>query len=249
MKAIIYSLFLLLSSLLSAQENALFEQANSLYNEGKFAAALDRYEAVLEQDKHSAALYFNIANAHYKLNHIAPSIYYYEKAIQLAPKDQDILNNKIYAEKMTVDAIEVLPETSLSKLLNKITSYFNFDQWAKLSVGLILGAVALFLMYYFSFDTSKKRLYFVTSLGSIFLACFTLAMSFHNYNLAQKDHPAIVFAQETQVKSEPNLKSAEAFSLHEGTKVQILDSIKDWRKIQLADGKTGWIQNEAIKAL
>jgi uncharacterized protein YgiM (DUF1202 family) len=81
------------------------------------------------------------------------------------------------------------------------------------------------------------------------LAFVALAFAFHNYGLMENDRPAIVFAQETQVKSEPNLRSSEAFVLHEGTKVQVLDTVNNWKKIKLADGKTGWIPQEDIKLL
>jgi hypothetical protein len=37
------------------------------------------YETVLTQNKHSSELYFNLGNAYYKLNKVAPSIYNYEK--------------------------------------------------------------------------------------------------------------------------------------------------------------------------
>ena len=55
--------------------------------------------------------------------------------------------------------------------------------------------------------------------------------------------------KETEVKSEPNLGSTEAFVLHEGTKVQVLDTINNWKKIRLVDGKTGWIISGDIKLL
>jgi uncharacterized protein YgiM (DUF1202 family) len=67
--------------------------------------------------------------------------------------------------------------------------------------------------------------------------------------LIQKDKPAIVFTQEVEVKSEPNIRRTEVFRLHEGTKVQILDTVNNWMKINLADGKTGWIPNDDIMAL
>ncbi len=249
MKALTYLLFFILTSSLTAQDNALFDQANTLYNDGKFAEALDKYNAILQGDKHSAELYFNIANAHYKLNHIAPSIYYYEKASRLAPNDSEIKNNMAFANNMKIDAIDVLPEIGIKKFIKNLTNTFSFDTWAKLSVILVFGFVTLFLLYYFTYSTVQKRLYFISSLASIFFACFALAFTFHNYNLAQKDKAAIVFAQESQVKSEPNLRSDEAFTLHEGTKVQILDTVSNWKKIKLADGKTGWIANDDIKEL
>ncbi|MCD2258492.1 tetratricopeptide repeat protein [Psychroserpens luteolus] len=250
MKQLFYILIVFISTSASfAQNEALFNDANAHYNEGNYAEAIDKYESILDTKEHSAELYFNMANAHYKLNHIAPSIYYYEKALLLKPRDKDIQNNIAYARNMTIDAIEVIPEVGFSKLIQTITNTFSFNNWAKLSVALVVLFVILFLGYYFSNSTAKKRVAFVTSLSCLLLACVAVAFAFHKYDLVEKDQPAIVFAKEAQVKSEPNLRSTEAFKLHEGTKVQVLDTVSSWKKIQLSDGKTGWILNEDVKML
>ncbi len=249
MKKLFYIFIFLLSTLTFAQGEALFEQGNALYNEGKFAEAIENYESILNSEQHSAALYFNIANAHYKLNNIAPSIYYYEKALQLAPNDNEIKNNIAFARNMTIDAIDTLPEVGFSKWINGISSYMTYDGWAKTAVALMLLFTALYLLYYFMRSTLKKRLSFIGSMISLALVFVVIALAYHNFNTAQADHPAIVFAKESMVKNGPNDWSEEAFKLHEGTKVQILDTVNNWKKIQLADGKTGWIISEDIKAL
>lgn len=248
MKNIFYILLFFFVSV-SAQNEKIFEQANTLYNTGSFAEALDRYKVILETDKHSAELYFNIANAHYKLNHIAPSIYYYEKALLLNPNDEDIKNNLAFANNMRIDAIDTLPEVGLKRFVKKAANSLTVDSWAKLSVFLVILFVLFYLLYYFTFKTGKKRFYFISSFTLIVLAFIALAFTFYTYNLSKKYSPAIVFAKESQVKSEPNLRSDEAFVLHEGTKVQVLDTVKNWKKIQLSDGKTGWLKNEDIKLL
>ena len=249
MKQLFYIFIFLLSTLTYAQNDKLFEQGNAFYNEGKFSEAIESYEAILESGQHSAELYYNIANTHYKLNHIAPSIYYYEKALQLAPNDSEIKNNIVFARNMTIDAVDTIPEVGFSKWIKSITSYMTFDDWAKTSVVLMLIFVGLYLVYYFSYATLRKRLTFIGSMASLVLVVVSVAFAYHNYNLTQTDQPAIVFAKESLVKNEPNLRSNEAFKLHEGTKVQILDTVNNWKKIQLADGKTGWIISEDIKAL
>ena len=76
-----------------------------------------------------------------------------------------------------------------------------------------------------------------------------MAFAFHKFNIDKKNKPAIVFAQESKVKSEPNARSEESFRLHEGTKVQVLDTVNNWKKIKLADGKTGWVASSDIKLL
>lgn len=249
MKSFFIILITLFSSLCVAQNQTLFEQGNTLYNKGKYALAIEKYEAILETGNHSEGVYFNLGNAHYKLNHIAPSIYYYEKALQLAPNDQDIKNNLSFAKNMTIDAIEVIPVSGFSKLLKSITGVMSFDSWAKLAVGSVIMFAIIFLIYYFTYSTLKKRIAFITSNIFLFLAAIALVIAFHKYNVDKKDKPAIIFAQETVIKSEPNNRSQELFRLHEGTKVQILDTVSQWKEIKLADGKTGWIQNEDIKKL
>ncbi|WP_431132719.1 tetratricopeptide repeat protein [Psychroserpens mesophilus] len=249
MKKLSYILTFLLSTLAFAQNNQLFDEANTLYNDANYTEALEKYKTILDSGEHSAELYFNIANAHYKLNHIAPSIYYYEKALLLKPNDKDIKNNIAFARNMTVDAIDSVPEVGIAKLIKNVTNVMSYDAWAKTAVVFVILFVVLFIAYYFTYSTSKKRIAFLTSNVSLLLAIVSLVFAFHKFKLVSNDQPAIVFAQQTTIKSEPNLRSTEAFVLHEGTKVQVLDTVSDWKKIKLSDGKTGWIMNDDIKML
>ncbi|MDO6759938.1 tetratricopeptide repeat protein [Tamlana sp. 2_MG-2023] len=249
MKTILYLLSFLLTFGVFAQNEALFEKGNAFYNDGKYAEAIDNYQAILESGVHSADLYFNLANANYKLNNIAPSIYYYEKALLLEPNDSDIKNNLAYAENMTVDAIDVIPEAGIAKLIHNLTDKMTSDGWAITAICFVFVFVILFLVYHFSYSTTQKRLTFVGSLTALTLMCITLTLAFHKYNLDKKDNPAIVFVQESKVKTTPNAKSEEAFRLHEGTKVQVVETYNDWQKIKLADGKIGWVISEDIKML
>ncbi|MEP3837546.1 MAG: tetratricopeptide repeat protein [Algibacter sp.] len=249
MKKILYILSLLLSFGIFAQNQTVFEKANNLYNQGKYAEAIDNYSMILDTEKHSAELYFNLANAHYKLNNIAPSIFYYEKALQLKPNDADIKNNIAFARNMTIDAIDVVPDAGFSKLLNTTTNKLSFDAWAQASVVLVFCFVVLFLVYYFAYSTLNKRLAFIGSIVALIFVFITLAFAFHKFNLDKMDNPAIIFAQESKVKSDPNTRSEESFRLHEGTKVQIVESYSGWNKIELSDGKTGWVNSEDLKLL
>jgi len=249
MKAIIGLLVCCLSAIGFSQNNQLFEEANALYNEAKYDEAITKYESILNSNEHSAELYFNLGNANYKLNNIAPSVYYYEKALKLSPNDKDIKNNLAYAQNMTIDAIDKVPQVGFSKLINNLVNTFQKDTWALLAVVGVILFVLLFLVYHFSYNTSRKRIAFVTSILSLIIACISVAMAFQKDSLNKKDNPAIVFAQESRVMSEANKTSEEVFRLHEGTKVQVLETFEDWQKIQLSDNSTGWIPSKDIKLL
>ena len=233
-----------------SQTTESFKQANDLYNSGYYKEAINQYDSILESNQHSAELYFNLANCYYKLNEIGPSIFYYEKALQLAPDDTEILNNLGYAQKMTIDAIQEVPEGGVSKLLNRTLNSLSVDGWATRSVGLVFLFVALFLGYYLSHSETKKRLFFISSSVVLILLFISLSLLFKKDNFDKSTHPAIVFAKETEVRAEPNLRSETSFTLHEGTKVLVIEDYNsDWSKIKLLNGETGWMASSELKAL
>ncbi len=233
----------------TAQNPELFEEATTAYNDGKYANAIEHYLQILENGEHSAALYYNLGNCYYKSNQIAPSIYYYEKALLLSPGDKEIKNNLAYARQMTIDAIEPLPESGLTKIYNSIIGQFSFDQWAYAAVAFVVLFVLCYLAYFFLRLSSQKRIAFVSSMTSIIVAFICLGFAFIQKNNYNSNQPAIVFADECLVKSEPNNRSSEVFLLHEGTKVKVLDGLEDYKKIELADGKIGWVHQDEIRLL
>lgn len=250
MKTLIYFLSFLCSIVSNATQNtSLFEEANTLYNQERYNEALSKYKTVLESGEHSAELYFNMANAHYKLNHIAPSIYYYEEALRLAPNDKAIKNNLAFAQNMTIDAIDVIPKMGISRLFDKVIMSTTFNGWALRAVLFSITFAVLFILYYFAISTKRKRLAFVGSGISLLLVLIALIFAFKNQAIVNANKPAIVFAKESNVKNEPNFGSQNAFTLHEGTKVQVLENINNWKKIKLSDGKEGWIVANDIKML
>ena len=249
MKVLFYVCILFFSVTSFAQTSSLFEQGNEHYKAGDYHDAVTVWTKILEDGEHSAALYFNLGNAHYKLNDIAPSIYYYEKALQLAPNDGDIKNNLQFAENARIDAIEPLPKSVFAKWNDTVEGLFTYDQWARAAVIASILFVILFLVYYFSYAEKRKRLFFVGAMGAVFVAITSIVMAYNTFAAINSDRPAIVFSESAEVKSEPNLRSDIAFILHEGTKVQILETDEDWLKIELADGKDGWIPATDLKRL
>jgi len=242
-------LLLLCSGVCHGQTDQLFEQGNQKYAAKKYQEAINAWSQILNKGQHDANVYFNLGNAHYKLNNVGPSVYYYEKALQLDPLDRDIQNNLSFAENARVDAIEPLPRTVFSKWYGNVAGLFTYNGWAWIAVVCSIVFVSLFLMYYFSGSEKRKRVYFVTSALAILLLIFTMVFAFQTYGDFQNDKPAIIFAESTEVKSGPSMGSESSFVLHEGTKVQILTSENDWVQIQVADGKDGWMPTSDLKRL
>ncbi|MBD0851337.1 tetratricopeptide repeat protein [Maribacter arenosus] len=249
MKKLLYIIVLLTAFIGNAQNIALFDKATDAYNNGDFLKAIEYYNGILDNGQHSAALYFNLGNAYYKLNQIAPSIYNYEKALLLSPNDPEIKNNLSYARNMTLDAIEVIPETGLARIYNTITGVLSFDQWSYVGIAFMILFVLLYIAFYYFKYAMRKRIAFVASIVSLMISVMAVVFALVQYNDYMTDQPAIVFDSEVQIKMEPNIRSEPLFVLHEGTKVNVLDELNDWKKIKIADGKSGWVTSESIRLL
>ncbi len=247
-KKIAAILFVFISLSLIAQDTAIiFEKANKAYRNAYYEEALSAYHQIDSLGWQSAELYYNLGNTYYKLNQVAPSIFYFEKALLLDPNNEDIKQNLAFAQRMTIDAFEVLPKSIFQKINERIIYPVHYNTWAWVSIVLAFMVSFFFLSYYFSTATNKKRLFFIISLVSTGL--FLLSMSFviKAKHFDNHNKPAIVFSAVVSVKSEPSLNASESFELHEGTKVQIVETIDDWSKIKLADGKIGWLKSETLK--
>ncbi|SEC28366.1 SH3 domain-containing protein [Tenacibaculum sp. MAR_2009_124] len=243
-------LLVLLSNIVSAQNtDALFADANKLYRQDKFEEALNIYKKIEATEKLSSELYYNIANCHYKLNKVAPSIYNYEMALSLDPFNQDARNNLAIAYKLTLDRIEPLPKTLFQKISINFFEKLHYNTWAYISVVLSVIASLLFILFYVSYDSRKKRVYFTISILSFILLIGSLLITYQQFNAFQNKQEAIIFAREVEIKNAPTSSSGDVFTLHEGTKVSVIDSVDDWRKIKLIDGKIGWIQSNNIKII
>jgi tetratricopeptide (TPR) repeat protein len=224
-----------------------FEKGNNLYQKGKYEQAILEYESILATKQHSAELYFNLGNCYYKLNKVAPAIYNYEKALVLNPDDSEIVNNLKFAQKMQIDEIKVIPQVGFAKMIQDFTSIFHYDTWAWISVGLSTLFLLCFMGYYFSRFTLTKRIFFFGMFALLLLLLISVSAAISEKNHYESEKPAIVFAEMVLVKSEPQKASNTIFTLHEGTKVFIKETLENWKKIQLTDGTEGWIEKTAIR--
>ena len=227
----------------------LFEKANQYYSKGQYKEALNTYLGLINEGYQSTALYFNTGNAEYKLGEIPSALLYYEKARKLSPGDEDINFNIRFANLKTTDKIDAVPEFFLSNWWKKIILSIPLNTLGVSSVIFFLIASAILIFYFFANSVSQKKLSFYTSitLFGLGLLCIFVANRQANYFNGHKE--AIIFSTSIAVKSGPVNDSGTLFILHEGTKVNVLESDNKWIKIRLANGNQGWINATDIKEI
>ncbi|NNF29175.1 MAG: tetratricopeptide repeat protein [Gemmatimonadetes bacterium] len=243
-------LVLLASSGSLAGQEALFQQGNTLYQEGDYAGAVEAYQAVVEGGYESSELYYNLGNAYFRLDDLARSVLYYERALRLDRGNDDAAANLALVKERLPDRIDPLPRFWLLSLV---------DGWINLLprqvLLLIAGAaylmsgtalVGLILRRPRGWSRGLKRLAVVTS-AVVVVFGGTLLLRVTRYGAPEE---AVVMVSEVSVLSAPSSDGGLVlFSLHGGTKVRIGQVSGDWREIVLEDGKVGWVRAQVLEAV
>jgi tetratricopeptide (TPR) repeat protein len=249
MKKLLFLLLMIANVVVAQNTEELFKTANDLYKQDKLEEAVDLYEKIEAEGMVSSELFYNLGNSFYKLNKVGPSIYYYEKALKLDPLNDDVKNNLVFAKRLALDNIEELPKTVFQKMNENFLQQLSYNQWAVVVILFSFLGSLLFLCFYFANSPSKKRFYFITSTLSFIFLILTFSITYQQYSFVKNNKIAIVFAEKTEIRNAPTLNSEEVFTLHEGTKVIVLDAIDNWKKIKIADGKQGWIIADEINEI
>lgn len=238
--------FLIFASapIFAAEMNQVFHQANQLYANGKFKEAAEAYEKVNQQHP-TAEIYYNLGNAYFKNKQLGLSILNYERAKRLSPRDRDVRTNLFYVNQLIEYKIEDKRNWYLQKK-SQILSYFTFPElWF-----LFLSAYLLFISTLLGFLFRKKRLVFETltvTLLSLGIVCaFPLILK---YAESSVNAEAIVTARQAEVRYGPSTVDRIAFRLVEGLKVSVHDHKKDWYRVQIPDGRTGWTAEANIQTI
>ena len=228
---------------------ALWGRANDSYAAGEYDVALADYEAILNQGKYSAVLYYNLANTYFKLDQLGKAILYYNRALRLSPTDEDIRHNLEYAEQMTKDSIEEIPEFVLTTWMKAVRGVCSATAWTIISLIMLVLSLSMALVYLLAHRLSLRKtgFYVMAVAGLLFIVTTLFALS--ERELVVDSREAIVMNSAVSIKSSPDRAAVELFVLHEGTKVYIGSEMAGWAEVRIADGRKGWIETNRIEKI
>ncbi|MGB4205946.1 MAG: tetratricopeptide repeat protein [Bacteroidales bacterium] len=224
-------------------------EANEEYSNGYYDHALELYKSVIDQGFTSSDLYYNIGNTYFKLNRFPESILYYERALVLAPHDDNIRFNLELARKRTIDKIESIPELFYERWFKSLININTADGWGALGIILLFIAVVFAAIFLLSTRRWIRSFSFYFSLILLILSIGSLSMAYLQHNSRTSNRDAIVFDPSVTVKSSPSENSIDLFVIHEGTKVRIYDIMGDWYEVRIASGSQGWIKSSSVEKI
>ncbi|MBR8534855.1 tetratricopeptide repeat protein [Carboxylicivirga sediminis] len=245
---IILFVFCLATGIANGQDDR-FEEGNTQYSNGDFQSAIDTYKGILSTGVESGDLYFNLGNAFYKNGELASAILNYERALLLKPHDKDIKYNLELAYSQTTDKIESVDEFFLSKWVADFRNKTTSDTWAFIGLACFMLTLVMAALFFFSNSVLLKKAGFYLGVGLLLGTLVTLSFSYRQKTKLVVRNHAIVFNPSLTVKSSPDASGTEIFILHEGTKVEIISTLGQWKEIQIADGTVGWVEESSITVI
>jgi len=226
-----------------------FEQGNEAYQQGKIPEAVEIYESILRNGFVSGPLYYNLGNAYYRTGNIPRAILNYERALRLMPGDDDLHHNLQLANLMITDKIEPTPRLFLWDYLDAVKNALTLETVTWLAYGCFVIVVGCICAIILGSTYFLRKLALWGTVVSAFVLIVFVTLFFLKVNDINRTNEAVVTSSIVTVKNSPDQKSSDAFVLHGGVKVQIVDQLSDWIKVRLADGKVGWMESKETERI
>ena len=250
MKPMIFFLYffqVILNAETTIPVDSLFSIGNRYFSIEKYDYALDAYLAILEKVE-NPDLYFNIGNTYYRQGNLGQAIWAYEKGIQLSPLHKDLKYNLDFVNARVKDRIEV------PKGILFIEMYRTIKRNVKLNDLLLWGGIMMLLASFATFFKVFNILdnifaYRITVILFIFSLLLHMIALDKYWEISDKNE-GIIISSIVNVRSAPIDRDEKIiFRIHEGLKVDIVQSQPGWFEIILLDGKKGWIEHQSLLRL
>jgi len=224
---------------------ALHDRALQLYEAEDYDAAIDAFREVLAAGVNDPRVHYNLGNAYFKAGRLGFAIWNYRKALEMAPRDEDIRANLEYARFLALDSIEenARTDTRVRDWLDRVTAR---EVLLAASALWILAALALIA---WQLGGGRGRL--LRRIGSGLLVAWAAVMVLAAVvdHRARNRSEAVVLAREATVRNGPGETFDTAFVLHEGAEAVVEGERGRWTEISLPGELRGWIDSDQIGRL
>ncbi|MCK5742915.1 MAG: tetratricopeptide repeat protein [Chlorobi bacterium] len=226
-----------------------FVEAGKNYQAAEFQIAAELYEEIADNGYKTAEIYYNLGNAYFKLKRNSEAILNYERALKISPDDEDIIFNLNIANLKIVDKFEVVPEFFVWEYIGHIRSLMSGNGWSFFAVLMIWLSAGSFALYYFMSSTGVKKIFLMVSFLALVSAASGFVFAGQQTGEELSNNTGIIFSTNVYVKNSPDDSGTDLFILHEGTKVELIDEVGEWRRIKLPNGSKGWLQGNTIEII
>lgn len=255
-RIVLYILLIIIAVPINAK--SLVEDADSAYIKKEYLNSIKLYEEVLAKEGISSDLLYNLGNAYYRAGKLGKAVLNYERALRLDAQNNEARENLKFVNAKLTDKI---PDSRnfISRVADNIIMTFNANTWAWISIILFIALVISILCYMFLDNVTYRKLGFFGGIILAFFEVLSLIISFNSASSANNHNFAIITDESTMLSTTPRTPanhSEEAILLHEGSKVEIIDSVatpndstsRMWYNVKISNNNA-WIKSNAVEKI
>jgi tetratricopeptide (TPR) repeat protein len=218
-----------------------FSHANQLYAEGKYSEAGKAYEAIVKSGAVSPNLLFNYGDAEFKSGNLGRSIAAYRRAALLSPRDAEVRANLDFARNQVQGA------TGRENLWQGWLGSLSLNEWTVLAMIAFWLTFILFAAVQWrpAWRNALRTPARVTALAAVVLCAFTVAAATAHFS----NSVAVVVLPDAVTRSGPFDDAQNAFAVHDGAELSVLDQRNGWVQVSDGSGRTGWMKSSQIEVL
>ncbi|MBI1842263.1 MAG: tetratricopeptide repeat protein [Verrucomicrobia bacterium] len=224
---------------------AAFDEANKLYEQGRFGAAADAYETLLKKGETTLSVYFNLGNARFRNGEVGRAVAAYIQGRRLAPRDASVQSNLQLARR-AVRGAEDFSSPIWQRVLGQLTG--NEWAWATLAASC---AFFLLLIWGERRPESRSRIRRALRLSGACLACCAMALLY--VGGAEQRAVAVVVRKEAPVRFTPLDESPVAFNGSDGLELEVMgrktgaSATEEWLDVRDSAQRRGWIRRASVE--
>lgn len=237
---------------------ALAQQADSAYNARQYAEALKLYTQLQAATGTSAELYYNLGNTYYRLGKLGRAVIAYERALALDPSMQAARDNLRFVNTKIQDKPED-DSSFLDNLHSSVVASLSPDAWAWTAFAVFILTLGFAALYIFTDSVPLRKTGFF---GCIILFCLWLYLLLCAYSASRgiaNHDAAVVVVPSANLTTSPGApgKGDKVVPIHEGTRVQVIDSIDIpsaagtalWYDVKVNNSTRAWLPAAAVEKI
>jgi tetratricopeptide (TPR) repeat protein len=219
-----------------------YAAAEDAYRQGNFEEAIQIYLKAVQEGEVNASLFYNLGTSLYKNGEMGAALAAHLRARSLNPADPDIRYNLRFLQDKARDKLD-------TKLVNDRWRDITAAQWFSertLFWWTVIPLVVALSLAGWQLLSGRAPVLTWTAGGLLLLTSLYPGLSLAHKLWQEPDWGAVV-TSEVDVLASPTVRNAVViFQLHEGAPFAVINESGDWFKIQLSDGKTGWVLKEHL---
>lgn len=237
----------------------LAQRADSAYMAEDYAGAVELYGRSIAEEAPTPDTWYNLGNAYWRNGEAGNAIISYERALRLDPSHADARTNLEFVR----TKIQDLPEDDsafLSNLHDSITAWMSPDAWAWTAFLLFLATTGMAALYIFAPGVLMRKTGFFGGIVLLCMCVYAVVVAARASSASQRHNEAVVTVPTTLLSSTPKASQSatdKVVAIHEGTKVEIVDSVmapgpegsEQWYDVKINNSTRAWLKAKDVERI